>query len=271
MKTIVLSVMSLLLLTSCAQKSEADFAEVASSNDPLAKAVSTDLYSDGISKQIKRAHYRFQVKDVKHSSEAIEIAIRKYPAYVAGSTLTLENPILENKITIKVQNQYFQDLLKDIDKEAIFVNFRNVSTEDVSKQFVDLESRLKSKREVEQRLMQILRNKTGNVKDVLEAEKQIGDLHEEIEAVVSRINFLKDEVSYSTIELEFYQTITEVIADNKNSFGTELRTALVSGLNGLTSVLIGLVYVWPLLLLAGGIIIWLKRNKIFLRAPQPKG
>jgi hypothetical protein len=267
MKTIALSFLSLLIIIGCAQqKEETDFASADTSATAFSQPGFPDIYSDPVSKQIKHAHYRFQVKDVKRSTESIELAIRKYPAYIAASKLLLENPVLENKLTIKVQNQYFQDLLKDIDKEAVFVNFRDVSTEDVSKQFVDLESRLKSKREVEQRLMHILRNKAGSVKEVLEAEQQIGELHEEIEAVVSRINFLKDQVSYSTIELEFYQTITEVIADSQNTFGSKLLAALHGGLNGLTTVVISLLYIWPLILLSAGIVIWFRRNKMFLRS-----
>jgi hypothetical protein len=271
MKAIALSFLGFLMINGCAhEKTESDFTVANISTTTQSQSNFPDIYSDGLSKQIKHAHYRFQVKDVKRSTETIEVVISKYPAYIAASKMTLENPILENKITIKVQNQYFQNLLKEIDKEPVFVNFRDVSTEDVSKQFVDLESRLKSKREVEQRLMHILRNKAGNVKEVLEAEKQIGDLHEEIEAVVSRINFLKDEVSYSTIELEFYQTVTEVIADAENTFGSKLLTALLGGLKGLTAVVIGLLYVWPLLLLTAAIVVWLKKNKLFLRSTQPR-
>lgn len=104
---------------------------------------STDLYSNGKTKLVKTVNYRFEVDNVKKCTDAIEVALKKYPAYIASSNLHLENPILENKIIIRVQNEYFGDLLKDIDAQARFVNFRDVKTEDVSKEFVDLESRLK--------------------------------------------------------------------------------------------------------------------------------
>ena len=212
-------------------------------------AVVSDLYSNGITKLIKTANYRLEVKDVHKSIDAIEVAIRKYNAFISSSDLRLDNPVLESKMTIRVQNEYFQELLKEIDKEARFVNFRDIKTEDVSKQFVDLESRLRSKREVEQRYMDILRKKTGTIEDLLKAEKQIGELHEEIEAAVSRINYLKDEVRYSTVNLEIYQKVEQTIAENNTSTFNDMREALASGWHGLIAVVTAILYLWPMVIL----------------------
>src|SRR6188768_1723131 len=65
----------------------------------LATVPNTDLYSSGKTKIIKTLNYRFEVENVKKSTEAIEVAVRKYPAYISASNLHLENPILENNIT----------------------------------------------------------------------------------------------------------------------------------------------------------------------------
>jgi hypothetical protein len=260
---------------SCAQKnaemSVADIADeesksilakqAAPATSQLAQTPRTDLYSNG-KNIIKTANYRFQVDNVKQSTAAIEASIRKYPAYISTSNLNLENPILENKITIRVQQEYFQDLLSEIDRQAVFVNFRNVTTSDVSKEFVDLESRLRTKREVEQRYIDILRKKAGTIEELLQAEQQIGALHEEIEATISRINYLKDEVSYSTINLEFYQTIVqEVTAGTEDSFSQKISEAFSVGWEAIRVVAVGLVYIWPLFLLAAVALLILKWRK----------
>ena len=226
-----------------------------------------DLYSDGKTKLIKTVNYRFEVENVKRATENIEVAIKKYPAYISASNLHLENPILENKLTIRVQSEFFYDLLKDIDKEARFVNFRDVNTTDASKEFVDLESRLKTTREVEERYMDILRKKAGSIEELLEAERQIGALHEEIEATISRMNYLKEQISYSTINLEFYQTISQEVAAAdtitwKDKFGDAMKT----GWEGLITIIVALVYIWPILVAAGLIVIYLK---FFRRKPMP--
>lgn len=231
-------------------------------NDQLTNLPNIDLYSSGRLKLIKTVNYRFEVKNVSKSTEAIEMAIKKYPAYISSSDLRLENPILESKITIRVQSEYFQDLLKDIDHQASFVNFRNVKTEDVAKQFVDLESRLSTKREVEERYMEILRKKAGTLKELLEAETQIGELHEEIEATISRINYLKDEVSYSTINLEFYQTISREIATAQDtSLAKQFGKAVATGWSVLTYMALGVTYLWPLLVFSCIVSFWYFHKK----------
>jgi hypothetical protein len=208
-----------------------------------------DIYSNGILKLIKTVNYRFEVDNVKRSTEMIEAAVKKYGAYISSSQLHLENPILENKMTIRVQSEYFHELLKEIDEQARFVNFRDVSTADVSKDFVDLESRLKTKREVESRYIEILRSKAGTVEELLEAERQIGVLHEEIEATISRINYLRDQVSFSTINLEFYQAIKEQVSSSETqSQASQFKEAFFAGWKTIIWLCVMLVYLWPLLI-----------------------
>jgi len=222
-----------------------------------------DLYSDGRSKLVKSVKYRFEVESVKKSTEAIEAAIRKYPAYVASSSLHLENPLLENKLSIRVRSEYFHALLKEIDQQSLYANFRDVKSDDVSKQFVDLESRLKTKREVEERYAEILRKKAGTLEELFDAEKKIEELHEDIEATVSRINYLRDQVSYSTIELEFYQTLTTPLKSKEElTLGDELLKGLATGWHATGKVLIALTYLWPLYLLIAVVLYIIRFRKL---------
>jgi hypothetical protein len=135
----------------------------------------------------------------------------------------------------------------------------------VSKEFVDLESRLKTKREVELRYTEILRKKAGTIEELLEAEKQIGALHEEIEATISRINFLKDQVGYSTINLKFYQE-TELQLSEQETLASQFADAFTSGLNGLVVIGLLLTNLWPVLVLITiAFLIWRVKNKAILK------
>jgi hypothetical protein len=280
MKTRMILLCLLLLIAGCGTKQESMTsleavetnlsAPVANaSQSALPQEMPKDLYSNGKTKLIKTLNYKFEVENITRTSEAIEAAVKKYPAYISDSKMRLENPLLENEITIRVQNEFFQDLVKDIDPLAKFVNYRTITTDDVAKEFVDLESRLKTKREVEQRYAEILRKKAGTITELLEAEQKIGELHEEIEATVSRINYLKDQVSYSTINLEFYQTITQKIAEAEtNSTGKEFKDALSAGLNGIVSFAIVLAYIWPLIALGiiTGTFYWFRKRRSITHA-----
>lgn len=266
----------LFLIAGCAHKSEefdstsqlkrdinAIEVKNAVQNTPQQEALK-DLYSNGKAKLIKTLNYRFEVENINKTTEAIEAAVKKYPAYISDSKMELENPILENKITIRIQSEYFQNLVKDIDPLVKFVNHRTITTEDVAKEFVDLESRLKTKREVEQRYMEILRKKAGTITELLDAEQKIGELHEEIEATISRINYLKDQVSYSTINLEFYQTITQKIAEvETDSTGDNFKEALTAGWSGIVKFFLVITYIWPLIVMGivTGVFYWFRKRR----------
>ena len=79
----------LLLQLLCASKQDMEKADtdqkavkqVDDTKAQLATTPSTDLFSNGQTKQIKTANYRFEVANVKKSAEEIELAIKKYPAY----------------------------------------------------------------------------------------------------------------------------------------------------------------------------------------------
>lgn len=223
-----------------------------------------DVYSNEKTKLIKTLNYKFEVENVNKTTETIEASVKKYPAYISDSKMNTDNVWMENKITIRVQNDFFHDLIKDIDQQAKTIHYRNITTQDVAKEFVDLESRLRTKREVEQRYAEILRKKAGTITELLEAEQKIGELHEEIEATVSRMNYLKDRVSYSTINLEFYQLITHQLATNDdNSVSRDFKEALSAGWSGLVNFALILAYVWPLLMIgiAVGSFYWIRKRR----------
>lgn len=269
MKKIIVGLMAIALL-SCAQKSKESAQAIdttQTANQDLINA-SKDLYSDGKSKMIKTAECRFQVADMKKSKEATVSAVKKYSAYVESSNLEFQNPVLEERMTIRVLNPYFEDLFNEITSQAVYVNYQKVDTDDVSKDFVDLESRLKTKREVQKRYEEILRQKTGTIEELLKTEKQIGELQEEIETTVSQINFLSEKVRYSTIKLEIYQIAEQQIsaAEPNSGLPKKFSRAFFAGLSALTEVLVGLTYLWPFVIIASAALYFWKRRKKMAKA-----
>lgn len=251
----------LFVLASCGAPTS-DEALLADTTSSTADLPSTDLYSDGTGQLIKTAELRFQVADLKKCREAIEVSIRKYSAYIEETDLKYENPLLEEHFSIRVLSQSFEPLLKELESQALYVNYRKVKSDDVEKEFVDLESRLKTKREMEQRYSEILRNSAKTTEDVLKIEKQIGQLHEEIEAAVSRINFLRDQVKHSTIKLEVYQIDEQHVSvvQSGPDLKSKIGDSLLAGWNGLTFLFVNFLRVWPLwIILVIAWFVWRKK------------
>jgi molybdopterin converting factor small subunit len=253
-----------LLLASCTQNENPATEDHVSAmpSETAAQDVSTKPSNPQL---IKTADCRFQTEDVSLVTSSIESISTGYGAYIADSKLSMSYGTIEQSLTIRVPAEKFEELLREIDGLSTRTDYRNVSASDVSKEFVDLESRLKTKREVHARYTAILRDKTGTIEDVLAAERQIGQIQEEIEATISRLNYLKEKVSYSTIMVRYYQLVEHQPLAQEENFFTEINDAFLSGLAGAKTSVIAILHIWPLILLSIPLIVifrkrWQKEN-----------
>jgi hypothetical protein len=85
------------------------------------------------------------------------------------------------------------------------VETETVSTQDVTKAYADLETRLRVKRDAEGRLREILRTRTARLSDVLEAERELTRLTEEIEQFEGERRYYDQQVALSTISAALHE------------------------------------------------------------------
>jgi len=216
-------------------------------------------------KIIKTADLRMQVNEVAKSSSNIEGIVKNYKAYISNSSLNNSTYRIENDITIRVPSDRFDEVLEALAKEAIFINYKNIGTQDVSEEYFDIEARLKTKKEVLKRYEEILRTKAKTVEDVLAAENAIREIQEEIESKEGRLRYLKDRVGLSTINLSIYQEVEyqdqpDVV---KDSYFNKITRAGKRGGFIISELFLGLISIWPILLILG--ILYWQRKKIFKR------
>ncbi|MBK7147877.1 MAG: DUF4349 domain-containing protein [Bacteroidetes bacterium] len=123
---------------------------------------------------------------------------------------------------------------------------------DVTAQFVDIEARLKTKKNVEQRYSDLLRE-AKKIQDILDIEEKLRVIREEIESAEGQLRLLKDQVSYSTISLNLYQKL-DYQPEPDMGFMSHVSEAFVKGWRSMTDLLIGIVRVWPFVLIWIGIL-----------------
>jgi anti-sigma factor RsiW len=125
--------------------------------------------------------------------------------------------------------------------------------EEVTHQHADLVARLKNSRETEQRLQDVLRTRTGKVKDVLEVEEEIARVRGEIEEMEAEQQTLEHRVSFATIDLKLGEEYKAQLTTPAPSVGMQLRNATVNGfrsaLEGLLALVLFLAESVPTLLL----------------------
>jgi hypothetical protein len=207
---------------------------------------------------IKTASVQFQVKNLDESHQRIKALVAKHQSYFGADNESTSTYQVDNNMTIRVQAPQFEALLDELMAESIYTNYKNVSAQDVTEEYVDIETRLKTKREVEERYRQILKE-AKKVSDILEVEAKLGEIREEIETVEGRLKVLIDRVSYSTIELNIYQKL-DYQPEPQIGFFSHLTEAFVRGWRGLVDVFIGLVQVWPFLIIWGVVMVFIYRR-----------
>jgi hypothetical protein len=217
------------------------------------------------SKIRKTANLNITVDDYKKARTEIEAIIKASNSYIGNENEQNSTYSITNDMVIRVVNKDFEGMVSRLLGVATNVNSKNISAEDVTAQFVDIQSRLKSKKEIEKRYLDIL-NKASKVTDVLEIEQKLGEIREEIEAKEGELKYLGDQVDYSTINLTFHQDFEYTPADKPGFFG-RIGHAFGNGWNGFLSFLVGIVYAWPLWIILGGIAYFLVR---FIRRKMKK-
>jgi hypothetical protein len=202
---------------------------------------------------------RIQVKDHNQSVANLEKIIQSQGASLASSNSQNTNEAIQTNMSIRIKSEQFAPLLNLLMKEAIYVDYKNVSSEDVTTQFIDTEARLKAKKEVEQRYLELLKQ-AKKVEEILQIEAQLGVIREEIEAKEGVLKYLNDQVTFSTINLEIYQRIEGQIQP-EDSFFSKISKGIQKGWYLLLDFIVGVFYLWPFLILIGIVIYVIRRRR----------
>jgi hypothetical protein len=150
----------------------------------------------------------------------------------------------------------------------------NVNVQDVGEEFVDVQARMVNARRLEQRLIDLLANRTGKLTDVLRVESELARVREEIERYEGRMRYLRSRSSVSTLTVAVHEAYP-IVAEHAGSH--PMRDAFAqAGRNfiGVTSGLIASLGVLiPIGVLVGAVLFIARRflSTHGLRLPEKVG
>lgn len=196
---------------------------------------------------IRDADLRLRVDDYDAARRAALAAASGARAVVAGEAEQRSAYAVSNTLTIRVEAARFDALLEALAAVGTDVVERRVTVEDVTAQNADLEARLRARRAVEARYLDIL-GRAGRVEDVLAVERQLGETREAIEVAEGQLRGLRDRVALSTITLTLSEESATGITDGPG-FLSRLADAFGTGWDVFLGLLVGLVSLWPFALL----------------------
>lgn len=211
-------------------------------------------------KFIKTGRIEFETDDADATCKTIMASVKANRAYVSRDDENRSGDAVSYTIVVLVPAARFETFLASATKGITDFREKSISNEDVTAQYVDTESRLKIKKDIENRYRALLA-KANTVKDILEIERELGEIRTDIEVTEAQFRQMNADIKYSTLHIVFFKPI-----DTSNPFLTELADAFKQGVRNLRAFTVVLVAVWPFVLLAVGVIMalnwWRKKRKV---------
>lgn len=248
--------------------------------------------NDGNKKFIRTAQLQFSVENIVSATHRIEDIIIQRKGFVIKSTLSNNrnwtneikvsaDSVLEQttynasgSLVLRVPYTELDIALREIASVATVVSYRDVSANDITFDLIAKKLLQERKAAKTKRMKSVAGAGKGHkLEDLISAEEAIDRAREsaDLEMVSELIQL--DNVEYSTITISLTQApvvvstikkIEKLPESYEPSIFEEVLDALKSGWNGLLSLMIGLLNVWPLLIVVGvgiyGVIRWRRKK-----------
>jgi len=268
MKPIIIALAGALALASCGHKGDVKeketFAAVNLSPPLLKESLREDFNANAPEqkielvterKVIKEGTLRFATKDMDKTKSAIAQVVQELGGYISKDEANNNSSRTEQTLELRIPSGKFDLLLDKVSENAEKPEYKNVNVQDVTEEYIDVDSRLKTKKELEARYTELLK-RAVKVEEILSIEQEMGKLREEIESVEGRLRFLKDRISLSSLTVTYYKEIPSV-----SGFTPHFGQALGEGWENLLQFCVGITRIWPFILLLIAALIFIKVSR----------
>ncbi len=196
-------------------------------------------------KLIKDGDIDLRVTNIEESKFRIDSLLKVHNAYYGKEEFYKTDYSMSYSLTIRIPNNSFDKFIVDIENGTGEILSKSIDVKDVTTEFIDLETRLKNKRQYLNRYRELLK-KASTIKEILSIEEKIRLLEEEIESTEGRLKYLGDLVAYSTLNLNISKQVDYKYKPKRNTdFAQRFKKSLSGGWNGFVGFVLFLVNIWP--------------------------
>lgn len=164
-------------------------------------SLATSQPSEAERKLIWQGHLRLSLAEIPPFLARLEPQLRKIQGYVARSEDRTFASRSSVQLELRIPATVFRPFLAWLRSQGA-VSHERLWSQDITSEYSDLEARLRNQRHLEARLLQILRDKAAQVKDVLVVEKELARIREGIDRQESQRRLWDRMIAYSTLTLD---------------------------------------------------------------------
>jgi len=153
-------------------------------------------------KLIRNAEVVLEIASFDDAIQKITALATEERGYVATTSSEKQaNGKLKGQVAVKILPENLDLFLQKIRGLGELKN-QTLGTEDVTKAYFDTESRLKNARVMEQRLIDMLKKKSDDINDLLQVEKELGRVREQIEQMQGELKYWDSQVQFATVTIQ---------------------------------------------------------------------
>lgn len=218
-------------------------------------------------KLILNADLSLETQDFEKSAADIEKMTAEAGGYIESSGTYGDTGSRSANYTLRVPQEKFEQFYAQLG-ENMHVVSRSRSSEDVTEQYTDIETRLATLQTKHERLLSLL-EKADKMEDIIALENALADCEYEIDSLTGSKRRYDDLVGFSTFYINLREVQTLTATADGTGFGAQLSQAAKTGARGLADVvrgtILGVVMFWPAVILviagtAAGVILHRRRK-----------
>ena len=203
-------------------------------------------------KVVKNGSLQLLVKSADQTAKEMQALAQSLGGFVSEVNIyEVSAGTKTGAVTIRVPADNFSQAFEEIKKIAIKVERENISAQDITEQYVDLEAQLVNLQAQEQQYLEIMK-KFEKIEDILNVASRLGEVRGFIEQIQGQLKYLSQQADMASISASLTEEADVEI------FGIRWRPLIIikqslremlAGLQGYVDSMIGFIFRLPIILL----------------------
>lgn len=194
-----------------------------------------------------RYNYGFQLpaKSVAATSKShAEMCLEAGPSkcqVLNSSTSSQNEDYVSANLSLRAEPEWLEsfkaDLQNSVEAAKGKMTSSSVSAEDLTRQLLDTDARLKAQTTLRDRLQSLLATRNAELKDLLALERELARVQGQIESATSTLNVLRKRVSMSVVDINYQSQSVAVSQSALSPIGRALKNFVGQFAYGLSNVI----------------------------------
>lgn len=190
-------------------------------------------------KLIKKYNMTFETTEYDKSFSFVKRSVEDNQGYIENLQTYGSTSYRSSSFVIRVPEAQAQAFLNSVGEIGELVS-QSESAKDVTLEYYDTASKIESLKVQRERLLELL-EQAETLSDIITIEDKLEEVESEINEYGTRLKVYDNLVNYVTVNIEIREVETISIVE-EDSFLTQIKKGFLSNLNGVISVMKGLVF-----------------------------